>query len=109
MLWIKLKTNLSIRQIGSLFNINGDSEKRPLCAAKAFDSVRNLLIKYFVPNHLGIGHMQIEDTKTHNTAYSKISSSSFDYIRAKQNKYRGFFFVDSSFYFLIFYVIVFFW
>lgn len=81
--WIKLKTNLSFRQIGSLFNINGDSEKRRLCAAKAFDSVRNLLIEYFVPNHLGIGHMPIEDTKAHNTAYSKVSLSSFDYIRAK--------------------------
>ena len=88
MFWIKLKTNLSFRQIGSLFNINGDSEKRRLCAAKAFDSVRNLLIKYFVSNYLGIGHMQIEDTKAHNTAYSKVSLSSFGYIRAKQNKHR---------------------
>ena len=111
MFWIKLKTNLSFRQIGSLFNINGDSEKRRLCAAKAFDSVRNLLIKYFVPNHLGIKHMQIEDTKAHNTAYSKVSLSSFGYIRAKQNKHRlmkWLFFFDSSFYFLIFYVAVYF-
>ena len=88
MFWIKLKTNLSFRQIGSLFNINGNSGKRRPCAAKAFDSVRNLLVKYFVPNHLGIGHMQIEDTTAHNTACSKVSSSSFDYIRAKQNKCR---------------------
>ena len=32
--------------------------------------------------------MQIEDTKARNTAYSKLSLSSFGYIRAKQNKYR---------------------
>ena len=39
--WIKLKTNLSFRQIGSLFNTVYDSELRRKRAADAFDSVRN--------------------------------------------------------------------
>ena len=50
--------------------------------------------------------MQIEDTKAHNTAYGKVSLSSFDYIRAKQNKYRpmkwSFFSLISGFIFLYF-------
>ena len=40
MFWIKLKTNLSFRQIGSVFNIPGNSEDRRKRAADAFDSVR---------------------------------------------------------------------
>ncbi|CAF1685086.1 unnamed protein product [Rotaria magnacalcarata] len=69
--WIKIKTNLSFRQIGSLFNISGNSDTRRLRAADAFDSVRELFIKYFVSKHLGIGHITIDDAKIHNTAYSK--------------------------------------
>ncbi|CAF2141157.1 unnamed protein product [Rotaria magnacalcarata] len=69
--WIKIKTNLSFRQIGSLFNISGNSDTRRLRVADAFDSVRELFIKYFVSKHLGIGHITIDDAKIHNTAYSK--------------------------------------
>jgi hypothetical protein len=76
--WIKIKTNLSFRQIGSLFNINGNSESRRLRAADAFDSVREVFIKYFVPKHLGIGHMTVDDMKMHNTAYSKVCIFIFD-------------------------------
>ncbi|CAF1388129.1 unnamed protein product, partial [Rotaria sordida] len=43
MFWIKLKTNLSFRQIGSLFNIPGDGEHRRKVAARSFDSVRQVL------------------------------------------------------------------
>ena len=38
--WIKLKTSLSFRQIGSLFNVPGNSENRRKRAADAFDSIR---------------------------------------------------------------------
>ena len=38
--WIKMKTNLSFRQIGSLFNMADDSEMRRLHTAHTFDSVR---------------------------------------------------------------------
>ncbi|CAF1519239.1 unnamed protein product [Rotaria sordida] len=75
MFWIKLKTNLSFRQIGSLFNVPGDSESRRKRAADAFDSVRELLISHFVSKHLGIGHLTVDDAKTHNTAYTKVCSS----------------------------------
>ena len=70
--WIKVKTNLSFHQIGSLFSIHGGSETRRLRTADAFDSVREVFIKYFVPKHLGIGHITIADAKSHNTAYSKV-------------------------------------
>ncbi|CAF0777785.1 unnamed protein product [Didymodactylos carnosus] len=68
--WIKLKTNLSFRQIGSLFNMPGDSETRRKRASDAFDSIRELLILHFVSEHLGIGHTTVDDAKTHNTAYT---------------------------------------
>ena len=70
--WIKLKTNLSFRQIGSLFNMPGDSESRRKRATDAFDSVRELLISHFVSKHLGVGHITVDDAKTHNTAYTKV-------------------------------------
>jgi hypothetical protein len=71
--WIKVKTNLSFRQIGSLFNISNESELRRKRAADAFDSVRNLLVELFVPKYLGIGHITKEEAKAHNTAYTKVS------------------------------------
>ncbi|CAF3709271.1 unnamed protein product [Rotaria socialis] len=69
--WIKLKTNLSFRQIGSLFNMIGDSELRRKRASDTFDSVRELLMLHFVSAHLGIGHITIDEAKIHNTAYTK--------------------------------------
>jgi len=70
--WIKVKTNLSFRQIGSLFSIHGGSETRRKRTSDAFDSVSEVFVKYFVPKHLGIGHITIADAKSHNTAYSKV-------------------------------------
>ncbi|CAM4988188.1 unnamed protein product [Rotaria socialis] len=70
--WIKLKTNLSFRQIGSLFNMIGDSELRRKRASDTFDSVRELLMLHFVSAHLGIGHITIDEAKIHNTAYTKV-------------------------------------
>ena len=70
--WIKVKTNLSFRQIGSLFNMGDDSEMSRLRTSHTFDSVRELLVKHFVSKWLGIGHLKVEDTKAHNTSYSKV-------------------------------------
>ena len=70
--WIKVKTNLSFRQIGSLFNFPGDMESRRRRAADTFDSVTELLLTYFVPNHLGIGHITRDEAKDHNTSYTKV-------------------------------------
>ena len=49
MLWTKLKTNLSFRQIGSLFNIPGDSENRRRLASRSFDSIGQVLVDKLVP------------------------------------------------------------
>ncbi|CAF4364616.1 unnamed protein product [Rotaria sp. Silwood2] len=70
MFWIKLKTNLSFRQIGSMFNIPGNGEDRRKRAADAFDSVRQCLIKTFVSGHLGVQHLTREDAKKQNTSFS---------------------------------------
>ena len=69
---IKLKTNLSFRQIGSLFNVAHESESRRKRAADAFDSVRKLLVEPFVPKHLGINHMTKDEARSHNKEYTKV-------------------------------------
>jgi hypothetical protein len=70
MFWIKLKTNLSFRQIGSMFNISGTGEDRRKRAADAFDSVRQCLIKNFLPRYLGVQHLTREDAMKQNTSFS---------------------------------------
>ena len=70
--WTKMKTNLSFRQIGSLFKIGNDSKSRRKRAADAFDSVRTLLVELFVPKNLGTTHITKEEAKAHNTSYTKV-------------------------------------
>ena len=68
--WIKLKTNLSFRQIGSMFNIPGNGEGRRKRAADAFDSVLQCLIENIVPHHLGSKHLTRESARKQNTSFS---------------------------------------
>ena len=68
--WIKLKTNLSFRQIGSMSNIPGNGEDQHKRAANAFDSVRQCLIEKFVPHHLGAVHLTRESARKQNTSFS---------------------------------------
>lgn len=68
--WVKLKTNLSFRQIGSIFNIPGDGEDRRKRAADAFDSVCRCLMENFVPLHLGAEHLTRQEATKHNTSFS---------------------------------------
>lgn len=70
MFWIKMKTNLSFRQIGSIFNISGDAENRRKRVADAFDSVRVTLLEHFVPSYLGVHHLTRTTAKTHNSSFS---------------------------------------
>ena len=70
MFWIKLKANLSFRQIGSLFNIPGDEENRRKLAARSFDSVRQVLLNKLVPKYLGISHLSRSEAIQHNTSFS---------------------------------------
>ena len=68
--WIKLKTSLPFRQIGSLFSVPADSENRRKRAADAFDSIRLYLVEHFVPRHLGIGHLSRDEATKQNTSFS---------------------------------------
>ena len=70
--WIKLKTNLSFHQIGSLFHITDDVQTRRKRASDSFESVRKLMAEYFVSKHLGVGHLTRDEAKSHNTAYTKV-------------------------------------
>ena len=70
MFWIKLKTNLSSKQIGSLFNISGDNENRRKVVSRSFDSVCQVLIDVLVPKYLGISHLSRSETIDHNTSFS---------------------------------------
>lgn len=68
--WIKMKTNLSFRQIGSIFNVPGDGENRRKRMADAFDAVRKALMENFVPLHLGAQHLSREEAIENNTSFS---------------------------------------
>ena len=68
--WIELKTNLSFRQIDSMFNIPGNGEDRRKRAADAFDSVRQCLIEKFVPHHLGAKNLTRESARKQNTSFT---------------------------------------
>lgn len=68
--WIKMKTNLCFRQIGSVFNVTGDGENRRKRMADAFDSVRNILVRHFVPLHLGAQHLSRDEAIKNNTSFS---------------------------------------
>ena len=70
MFWIKLKTSLSFRQIGSLLNVLGDSENRRKRAADAFDSIRLWVVEHFVPRHLGVRHLSRDEATKQNTSFS---------------------------------------
>ena len=43
------------------------------------------LIKYFIIQHLDIGHIRSVDTRAHSTAYSKGNLFHFDYTRKQNN------------------------
>ena len=70
MFWIKVKTNLSFRQIGSLFNISGNAENRCKVVAKSFDLVHQVLVNKLVPKFLGISHLSCSEVINHNTSFS---------------------------------------
>ena len=70
MFWIKLKTNLSFRQINSLFNISGDGENRRKVVSRSFDSICQVLTDVLVPKYLGISHLFRSEAIGHNTPFS---------------------------------------
>ena len=72
MYWIKLKTNLSFRQIGTLFKIQTTKESIRKRVEDAFHTVSTHLYNALVPLHLGFHHITRTDALEHNTAYTKI-------------------------------------
>ncbi len=68
MFWMKLKTDLSFEQIASLFNL--DLEHGRKYVGEAIHSVAKDLETYFVPLHLGVGHLSREEAMAHNTTFS---------------------------------------
>ena len=70
MFWIKLKTNLSFKQIGFLFNISGDGENRRKVVSRSFDSVCQVLTDVLVPKYLRISHLSRSEAIDHNTSFS---------------------------------------
>lgn len=69
--WVKLKTNMSFLQIGSLIIENSDNGRRS--AARVFRSVANGLDRHFVPMFLGASHLSREAALAdHMTAYCSV-------------------------------------
>lgn len=72
MFWIKLKSNLSYSQIGTLFNYDLSSEDRRKRVSEACDAIQYALLNYFVPRFLGLGHLNRSELLSHHTSYSRI-------------------------------------
>ena len=71
MYWIKLKTNLSFRQIGTLFKIQTNEEIIRRRVENAFHAVSSYLYDAIVPLHLGFNHLSRVDAIGHHTAYTE--------------------------------------
>ncbi|CAM4847137.1 unnamed protein product, partial [Rotaria magnacalcarata] len=71
MYWIKLKTNLSFRQIGTLFKIQTKEENIRKRVENIFHTVSRYLYDAIVPSHLGFHHLSRADALTHHTAYTE--------------------------------------
>jgi hypothetical protein len=70
MYWIKSKTNLSFRQIGSLFKIQTTEESIRKRVEDTFHTVSTHLYNTIVPLHLGFNHLSRADALEHHTAYT---------------------------------------
>ena len=71
MFWIKMKTNLSLTQIATLFGLKPDEQGRKV-VSRALQSVSGSLEEHFVPRHLGVGHISRSDAMTHMTTFSNL-------------------------------------
>jgi hypothetical protein len=71
MYWIKLKTNLSFRQIGTLFKIHTIEESIRRRVEDSFHTVSVHLYNSLVPLNLGFSHLSRANALEHHTAYTK--------------------------------------
>jgi hypothetical protein len=70
--WVKLKTNLSFRQIGTLFKISTAEESIRHRVEDTFHAITTYLNNTIVSSHLGLNHLTRAEALNHHTAYSKI-------------------------------------
>ncbi|CAF5164301.1 unnamed protein product, partial [Rotaria magnacalcarata] len=57
LVWVKLKTNLSFRQIGTLFKITTSEDNIRRRAEDTFHAVTTYLNNTIVSNNLGVAHL----------------------------------------------------
>ena len=70
MFWIKIKTNLSFKQIGSFFNILGDGDNRRKPISRTFDSICQILVDKLIPQYSEIERLPRTEAINHNTSFS---------------------------------------
>ena len=69
--WTKLKTNVSFRQIGTLFKINGQENSIRRRVEDIFHHVLGSLDKTLTSKYLGLTHLSRTQALSHHTAYSR--------------------------------------
>ena len=69
--WIKLKTNLSFRHIGTLFKISTSEESIRRRIEDTFHAVTKYLSDVLVCSNLDLNHLTRTEALTHHTAYTK--------------------------------------
>ena len=70
--WVKLKTNLSFRQIGTLFKISTSEDSIRRRVEDTFHSIATYFNNTIVSCHLGLNHLTRTEALNHHTAYSKM-------------------------------------
>jgi hypothetical protein len=70
--WVKLKTNLSFRQIGTLFKICTSEDSIRRRVEDTFHFITAYFNNTIVSSHLGLDHLTRAEALNHHTAYSKV-------------------------------------
>ncbi|CAF3808882.1 unnamed protein product, partial [Rotaria magnacalcarata] len=69
--WIKLKTNLSFRQIGTLFKVSTSEESIRRRIEDTFHAITIYLNDVLVSSNLGLNHLTRTEALSHHTTYTK--------------------------------------
>ncbi|CAF4626320.1 unnamed protein product, partial [Didymodactylos carnosus] len=69
--WLKLRTNLSYDQIGTLMNYKTPLTDQRKRVSEACAAVQQALIRNFVPKYLGVQHLSRSEALKHQTPYTK--------------------------------------
>ncbi|CAF4554815.1 unnamed protein product, partial [Rotaria magnacalcarata] len=67
--WIKLKTNLSFRQIGTLFKVSTSEESIRRRIEDTFHAITIYLNDVLVSSNLGLNHLTRTEALSHHTTY----------------------------------------